>query len=137
MAHLIRKTSFTWDPDRESRAELRARIRTHVQQELDRIHAEHMLARRIARHQARPNYQRNQEIVAAARQGIGDRELSGRYGISRQWVRQIIRNDTRWLARNGPDRISGEYRHPAQCGMPYDRDVATAVPRTLMVLLGP
>lgn len=75
MAQPIRKTSFTWDPVRESRAAVWARIKIQVQQELDRIHAEQVLARRIARRQAHPHYQRNHEIVAAARQGMTDREL--------------------------------------------------------------
>jgi hypothetical protein len=65
----IRKTSFTWDVDYESRSAVWGRIKTHVQQELDRIHAEHIRDRRIARRRARPGYARNQQLIAAAQRG--------------------------------------------------------------------
>jgi hypothetical protein len=133
----IRQTNFTWDVDHESRSAVWDRIKAHVQQELDRIHAEHVRDRRIARRRARPQYTRNQQLIKAAQRGVPIGELARQFGISRQRVREIMRTDARWLARNGPDRLSGEYRHPAQCGTPCDRDAATAMPRTLMVLLDP
>jgi hypothetical protein len=37
VAHPIRKTRFTWDPHDEPRSVVWARIKAHIQQELDRI----------------------------------------------------------------------------------------------------
>ncbi len=49
MPHRIRKTEFTWDPETESRTTAWHRIKHHVQQELDRIHAAAALERQLAR----------------------------------------------------------------------------------------
>ena len=137
MSRPIRRTSFTWDPDRESRAEIWERIKTHIQLDLDRIHAESIQDRRVARRRAHPNYARNQELVQAAQGGSSIGELARRYGISHQRVREIIRHDLRWLARHGPDQLSGEDRHPAQYGPASDRQVDNAVPHTMMVMPDP
>ena len=137
MAQSIRRTSFTWDPDRESRAEIWNRIKTHVQQDLDRIHADHVLDRRVARRRAHPNYARNQQLVQEAAQGTPVRELARGFELRHHRVREIIRTDLRWLTRNGPDQLSGEDRHPAQHGPLSDRQVATAVPHTMRVLPDP
>jgi hypothetical protein len=137
MARSIRTISVTWDPDAESREAAWTRIKTHVQEALDRIGAEHVLARRIARRLHQPQYARNQGLVQATRQGTPVAELARQYGISRQRVREIVRSEESWLARTGLDRLSGEVRHPARHGMPADRDVATAVPRTMMVVSDP
>jgi hypothetical protein len=75
--------------------------------------------------------------MQGTRQGTPVAELARQYGISRQRVREIVRSEEFWLARNGPDRIGGEVRHPAKYGMPADRDVATAVPRTLTIMRDP
>jgi hypothetical protein len=100
MARPINRTSFIWDPDHETRSVVWTRIKNHVQQELDRIHADHVLARRIARRRAQPHHARNQELVQAARQGTPIAELARQYEISRQRVREIMRTDARWLARS-------------------------------------
>ena len=133
----IRRTSFTWDPDTESRAEVWERIKTHVQDELGRVYAEHIQDRRVARRRAHPNYARNQELVQAAQQGTSIGELTRRFGITYQRVREIIRTELRWLVRNGPDQLSGEDRHPAQHGRASDRLVDNAVPHTTMVMPDP
>ena len=137
MTRPIRHTSFTWDPDRESRSEVWERIKTHIQHDLDRIAAEHVLDRRVARRRAHPNYARNQQLDLEAQQGTPVRALARRFGITYQRVREIVRNDLRWLVRNGPDWLSGEDRHPAQHGPPSNRQVATAVPRTMKVMSDP
>jgi soluble lytic murein transglycosylase-like protein len=122
MAHPLRHTTFTWDPVRESRAEVWTRIKIHVQQELNRLEAEQRVARRLVRHQASPQYARNQQIVAAARQGVRDRELARQYGLPPQRVREIIRIEAAWDARLAPAQLSGQDAHPAQRGAHRDRD---------------
>jgi hypothetical protein len=134
---MARPISVTWDPDAESREAVWTWIKAHIQDEFDRIHADHLLARRIARRRVQPQYARNQALMQATRQGTPVAELAREYGISRQRVREIVRCEESWLARNGPDRLSGDVRHPAQHETPSDRDVATAVPRTLMMVSDP
>jgi hypothetical protein len=88
----IRRTTFTWYPDREPRSAAWARIKIHIQGDLDRIHAGHMLARQIAPRRARPGYAQGQQIIQAAQRGTGHAELARQYGMSRQRVRDIIRS---------------------------------------------
>jgi hypothetical protein len=137
MARPIRKTTFTWNPAHESRATVWNRIKAHIQQELDRIRADYMLARRTARRQAHPGYAQNQRIVMAARQGVSNREIAHQFGLSHQRVREILRSEARWSARNGRNHTSGHDRHPAQQGWTREREVAGAFPRTTAMLSDP
>lgn len=52
MPYPIRKTTFTWNPDTESRSAIWARIKSHIQDELDRIYEANVLHRRLARRRA-------------------------------------------------------------------------------------
>jgi hypothetical protein len=132
----IRRTTFTWNPDHEPRSAAWARIKTHIQHELDRIHANHMETRRTARRQASSRYARNQQLVAAARQGTPLGELAHQFGISQQQVREIIRIEQHWMLRFSPGQLSGQDGHPARHGWPRDcDDVLAGVPRTTMTLL--
>jgi hypothetical protein len=133
----LRQPAVTWDPARESRAQVTARVTTHLRRELDRIHADEKLRRQLARRQANPHYARNQQIAAAARQGLSDRELGREYGLPPQRVREIIRIERYRMVRTQSGPRCGEDRHPARHGASGDRDVATAVPRARQMLRDP
>ncbi|MDQ3654734.1 MAG: hypothetical protein M3457_06605 [Chloroflexota bacterium] len=100
MAYPIHQTAFFWNPDRESRAAAWARIKRHIQAELDRIHAANRVQRQLARRQASPTYRRNQHLFHAARQGTPATELARAHGLRASHVREIIRSETAWHHRH-------------------------------------
>lgn len=112
MEYPIQRTAFTWDPDRESRADAWARIKRHIQAEFDRIHAANMVQRQLARHQASPTYHRNRHIFRAARRGAPASELAHQHGLQVSHVREIIRSETVWHYRRQSGGVDDPVRFP-------------------------
>ena len=140
MAQQIRRTSFTWHPDRESRADIWIRITAHVQQALDRIHAEYILTSWTGGSLAVALIPSTLATKSSSRQWSRARP-SGSWpaslGSPTSVCRRSCRTDLRWLTRDGPDQLRGEDRHPAQHGPPSDRQVDTPVPRTMKMMSDP
>jgi hypothetical protein len=136
MARPIRKTSFTWDPDTESRTAGWSRINTHIQQELDRIRAAATQQRHLARHQASPHHDRNRRIFQAARQGVPVPEIARQHGTPTMRIREIVRSEAAWqahLARDQPPNLRS-----AREASPRDlREMPAAIPRTTRMIVDP
>ena len=138
MPHRIRKTEFTWDPETESRTTAWHRIKHHVQQELDRIHAAAALQRQLARRQASPHYARNRQIVQAWRQGESDRDIAHTHFLRAQRVREIIRSEGRWHTRYDPQYATLRDEHPTRHDSAFElQQVPAATPQTRKLSLDP
>ena len=138
MAHRIRSTQFTWDPDTETRATVWRRIKVHIEQELNRIHAASVLQRRLARRQAGPHYARNHRLVQAARRGVSDTGLARQFGLTPRMVRDIIRLEARWYTRHDPHYATLRDEHPVRHDSTYDlEEMPAAIPRTMTLMTDP
>jgi len=138
MPHPIRMTAFTWDPEHESRAAVWNRLKRHIQGELDRIHEAAVLQRQLARRRASPHYARNRQIFEAARQGLSDRDIAHRHGLSPMRVREIIRTEQRWYTRYDPGYATLRDEHPARHDSAFELDdMPAAIPRPLPVMRDP
>jgi hypothetical protein len=92
LSYSIRKSAFTWDPQRESRGAVSARIRRHLQAELDRIGEASRRDRKTARRQASPTYQRDTDILRDHEvHGVDVPTLARQHEISATRVRELIR----------------------------------------------
>lgn len=112
----LRHMDFTWDPETEPRSQIWNRIKRHVQQELDRIHAAAVLQRQVSRRQARPHAARNERILDAWHRGVSDRDIAREHGMRPQRVREIIRTEQRWYACHDPLYATLRDEHPARYG---------------------
>jgi hypothetical protein len=88
----IRKTDFTWDPERQSRQEIWKYLKKHVEAELDRIEVvskEQVRRRRLieSSHYHRDRSIRHEHEI----NGVDVATLARKHGVSTVRIREIIR----------------------------------------------
>jgi hypothetical protein len=75
---------------------------------------------------------------ASASTSAPSAELARQYGISRQRVREIVRSEASWIARNGPDEAGTEPSALPRQGSFRDlRELPAAIPRTRRMMVEP
>jgi hypothetical protein len=88
----IRKTDFTWDPDRQTRPDVWKQIKEHIQDELDRIEAASKQHARRQRIVESPTYHRDRSILHDHEvHGVDIPTLARRHALTSVRVREIIR----------------------------------------------
>ena len=136
MPEPIRRTTFTWDPARESRASIWNRIKRHVQGELDRIEAQHRLPRRIDQHETSPLHARHRQMLEDYEHGFLDVPgLARQHGLNRARVREILRSERHWQAL--AERLGGLRHDAGRWPSRHLPERALGTPRTKSILPDP
>ncbi len=114
----IRMASFKWDPEHESRASIANRIKRYVQDELNRIEDELKHRRWLARRRASPTYERDRSIWEDHElHGVEVAELARHHGLTRQYVREVLRVERHRRQREDqhcPPDEPNDQAHPAR-----------------------
>jgi hypothetical protein len=88
----IRKTDFTWDPERQSRQEIWKQLKDHIQSELDRIERASKQDARRRRIVESPFFHRDRSLLRDHEvHGVDIPTLARRHALSAVRVREVIR----------------------------------------------
>jgi hypothetical protein len=133
----IRKTDFTWDPERQTRPEIWKQIKEHIQSELDRIETASKQHDRRERLVASPTFHRDRSILHDYEvHGVDIPTLARRHELTSVRVRELIRL-TRYRERTLPVKPrlpQGPYKELPQRGLP---DLGRETPQTGTMMKDP
>jgi hypothetical protein len=137
MPYRIRKTSFSWNPEHESRGEAWERIKDHIQAEFARITEVDRQRRKAAQRQALPTYARNQAIFHDATvAGLDERQVARKYSLPQVRVRDIVRSvrgQRKLLLRTLGPPPPQVYQPPSRCVV----EIREGQPQTMAMLVDP